>query len=142
VETLDPSWREESTVVGNFGFNMTASDFVAFRPHERADLQFKLPVIIEGRSEAVVWVPRHERERVALILADVPRLGPGNSYRIEDGHQAVRFQPCVDKEWSAWTAGLALAVRREIVLYVKEDGGSQPTRVILGPWTVHAIDHL
>jgi hypothetical protein len=135
VETLDPRWRQESTVVGDFGFNVTDSDFQAFRPHERADLQFKLPVTIEGDSGATVWIPLHEQERVGLILADVPRRGPGNSYRIEDGHQAVRFEPCVDKKWSAWTAGLALADRREIVLNVQLDGVRRPTPVTLGPWT-------
>jgi hypothetical protein len=135
VETLDPRWRQESSLVGDFGFNVTEGDFQAFRPHERADLQFKLPVTIEGHSGATVWIPHHERDRVALILADVPRRGPGNSYRIEDGHQAVRFEPCVDKSWSAWTAGLALADRREIVLNVKVDGARRPTPVTLGPWT-------
>jgi hypothetical protein len=135
IEALDPRWREESTVVGDFGFNVTDGDFQAFRPHERADLQFKLPVTIEGDSGATVWIPLQERERIALILADVPRRGPGNSYRIEDGHQAVRFEPCVDKEWSAWTAGLALADRREIVLNVQLDGVRGPTPVTLGPWT-------
>jgi hypothetical protein len=135
VETLDPRWRQESTIVGDFGFNVTEGDFRAFRPHERADLQFKLPVTIEGHSGATVWIPLHERQRVALILADVPRRGPGNSYRIQDGHVAVRFEPCVDKSWSSWTAGLALADLREIVLNVKEDGAQRPTPVTLGPWT-------
>jgi hypothetical protein len=135
IDALDPRWREEATVVGDFGFGATEGDFSAFRPHERADLQVKLPVIIEGHSGATVWIPLAQRDRVALILADVPRRGPGNSYRIEDGHQAVRFEPCVDKKWSAWTAGLALADREEIVLNVKVDGASRPARVTLGPWT-------
>jgi hypothetical protein len=135
IDALDPRWREEATVVGDFGFGATEGDFSAFRPHERADLQVKLPVIIEGHSGATVWIPLAQRDRVALILADVPRRGPGNSYRIEDGHQAVRFEPCVDKKWSAWTAGLALADRREIVLNVKVDGASGPARVTMGPWT-------
>jgi hypothetical protein len=126
--------------VGDFGFNVTEEDFSAFRPHERADLQFKLPVTIEGHSGATVWIPEHARARVALILADVPRRGPGNSYRIEDGHPAVRFEPCPDKSWSSWTAGLALADRREIVLNVEVDG-ARPTSVTLGPWTVLAIDN-
>ena len=135
VETLDPGWRAESTVVGDLGFGLKgARDFSAFRPHKRADLQVKLPVTIEGHTGATVWIPSSERKRLALILADVPRLGPGNSYRIEDGHQAVRFVPCLDKSWSAWTAGLALADRREIVLNVMVDGAASPTQVTLGPW--------
>jgi hypothetical protein len=135
IDALDPRWREEATVVGDFGFGVTEGDFSAFRPHERADLQVKLPVIIEGHSGATVWIPLDQRDRVALILADVPRRGPGNSYRIEDGHHGVRFDPCVDKKWSAWTAGLALADRREIVLNVQLDGVRGPTPVTLGPWT-------
>jgi hypothetical protein len=86
-----------------------------------------------------VWVPPQERDRVALILANVPRRGPGNSYRIEDGHQGVRFEPCVDKKWTAWTAGLALADRKEIVLKVDIDGARDPTRVTLGPWASFTI---
>jgi hypothetical protein len=120
-------------MVGDFGFYVTQEDFSAFRPHERADLQFKLPVIIEGHFAATVWIPRPERDRAALVLADVPRRGPGNSYRIEDGHHTVRFEPCLDKDWSSWTAGLALADRREIRLNVQVDGARRPTTVTLGP---------
>ena len=135
-ERLNPRWREDATVVGSFGFELTAGDFPGFRRHARADIEAKLPVIIEGHSDATVWVPRRERDRVALLLADVPRRGPANSYRIEDGHLAVRFEPCADKEWSAWTAGLALADRREIVLMVQIPGAGRQTRVALGPWEV------
>lgn len=137
VDTLDPRWRQESTVVGDFGFfGLTAGDFSGFRPHKRADIQVKLPVTIEGHSGATVWIPRRERDRVGLILSDVSRRGPGNSYRIEDGHQEVRFEPCSDKNWSAWIAGLALADRKEIVLSVNVDGAQQATHVTLGPFTL------
>jgi hypothetical protein len=140
VSALDPRWREEATVVGNLGFNLTAGDFSGFRRHKRADIEAKLPVTIDGHSGATVWVPPQERDRVALILANVPRRGPGNSYRIEDGHHGVRFEPCVDKKWTAWTAGLALADRKEIVLKVDVDGAGDPTRVTLGPWASFTID--
>ena len=139
-EHLDPRWREEATVVGDFGFDITAGNFSGFRPHKRADIQVKLPVTIEGHSRATVWVPRHEQDRVALILANVPRRGPGNSYRIEDGHGGIRFEPCANKEWSAWTAGLALADRKEIVLKVKVAGARHPARVTLGPWVSYTLD--
>lgn len=139
-EHLDPRWREEATVVGDFGFGLTAGDFSGFRRHKRADIEVKLPVTIEGHSGATVWIPRWERDRVALVLTDVPRRGPGNSYRIEDGHKGVRFEPCVEKEWSAWTAGLALADRGKTVLMVKVDGARRPARVRLGPWTLVTTD--
>jgi hypothetical protein len=139
-ERLDPRWRQEATVVGDFGFGLTAGDFSGFRRHQRADIEVKLPVIIEGHSGATVWIPRGERDRVGLILADVPRRGPGNSYRVEDGHPAVRFEPCADKEWSAWTAGLALADRREIVLMVKLDDAGPSVRLPLGPWASFTRD--
>jgi hypothetical protein len=135
VTELDPQWREDSIVVGDFGFNVNNFKHHAWQPHEKADLQFKLPVIIEGHSSATVWIPDGERERVALILSNVPRRGPKNSYRVEDGHQAVSFNPCADKEWSAWVAGLALADRRESVLKVKADDAPRSTRIILGPWS-------
>jgi hypothetical protein len=139
AEELDPRWREESTVVGDFGFNVTAADHSGVRRHRRADIEVKLPIIIDGHSGATVWVPHHDRHRVALILADVPRRGPGNSYRIADGHHAVRFEPCTERKWSAWTAGLALADRREIVLEVEVDGERGPTLVPLGPWESFTI---
>jgi hypothetical protein len=133
---LDPRWRETSTVVGNFGFYgiVNFMDY-AWRPRKDADLQFKLPVIIEGHAEATVWVPAHLRDRVAIILSDVPRRGPGNTYRVDDGHQRVRFEPCADQPWSAWVAGLALADRRESALEVRVENAPRPTEVTLGPWT-------
>jgi hypothetical protein len=133
---LDPGWREETTLVGDFGFNVTAADFAAWRPHRYADLQFKLPVTIEGHSPTTVWIPTQEWHRVSLILSDVPRQGPGNSYRVEDGYRAVRFQPCADRHWSGWVAGLALTDPREVVLIVEVAGSPQPTPVTLGPWAI------
>jgi hypothetical protein len=135
VNKLDPRWREGSIVVGDLGFDVDNFTHSAWRPDEEADLQFKLSVVIEGHSGATVRVPDRERDRVALILSDVPRRGPRNTYRVEDGHQGVRFEPCADQEWSAWVAGLALADRRESTLNVRVDGARRPTRVILGPWT-------
>jgi hypothetical protein len=135
-EPLDPLWREEATVVGDFAFGVTDDDFPAWRPHEKADFQFKLPIMIEGHLRATVWVPRSERDRVGLIVADVPRRGVRNSYRVEDGHLGVGFEPCAEKEWTAWTAGLALADRRHIVLMVRVDDARRPERVPLGPWEV------
>jgi hypothetical protein len=92
--------------------------------------------IIEGHSGVVLWVPLDERDDAALILADVPRRGPGKSHRVEDGHPGVRFDPCKDRQWTAWTAGLALADHRKITLMVKADTASQATPVMLGPWEV------
>jgi hypothetical protein len=139
-EELDPRWREDATLVGDFGFNVTADDFSAWRPHPHADLQVKLPVTVEGHSPTMVWVPRQEWDRVSLILSDVPRRGPGKSYRVEDGHRAVRFEPCADREWSGWVAGLALTDPREIVLMVEVADSPQPMRVTLGPWATHTIE--
>src|ERR671916_292157 len=45
-EHLEPRWREEATVVGNFGFGLAAGDFSGFRRHKRADIEIKLPVTI------------------------------------------------------------------------------------------------
>ena len=132
----DPQWRDEAIVVGDFGFFGMAGDFSGHRAHRRSDIQVKLPIIIEGRSSVVLWLPRDERDRAGLILSDVPRHGPGNSYRVEDGHPGIRFEPCPDREWSAWTAGLALADRGEVTLMVQEDAASRATPVMLGPWEV------
>jgi hypothetical protein len=140
VDRLDPGWREEAIVVGDFGFNVGADDFSAWRPNRHADLQFKLPVTIEGPSPTTVWIPRQEWDRVSLILSDVPRRGPGNSYRVEDGYRAIRFEPCTDREWSGWVAGLALADPGELVLLVDAADVPRPMQVTLGPWATHTID--
>jgi hypothetical protein len=87
----------------------------------------------KAHSGVTIWVPRHERDRVALILSVVRRRGPGNSYRVEDGLQRVSFEPCAGKNWSAWTAGLALADTRGVVLNVTVDGAPGPERVAMGP---------
>lgn len=81
-------------------------------------------------------------ERAGLILADVPRRGPADTYRLEDGHSAIRFEPCLDRKWTAWTAVLALPDRQEITLMVKEDSAAHATRVTLGPWEVDATGPL
>jgi hypothetical protein len=140
VARLDPGWREEATIAGDFGFNVTADDFSAWRPHRQADLQFKLPVTIEGHSPTMVWVPPQEWDRVSLILSDVPRRGPGKSYRVEDGHRAIRFEPCADREWSGWVAGLALTDPREIVLMVEVSDAPRPMPLTLGPWATIRFD--
>jgi hypothetical protein len=133
VDELDPRWRERATVeVDQTWVGLDAVS--AWRPHKEADIAVKLPVTIEGHAGVTVRVPPHERQRVALILSDVPRRGPGNSYRVEDGHQAVRFTPCADRKWSAWVSGLALADPQEIVLNLRVDGAPKPTLVTLGPW--------
>lgn len=135
-DELDPRWRENATLVGDFGFNVTPDDFSAWRPHRHADLQFKLPVTIESHSPTTVWIPRQEWDRVSLILSDVPRRGPGNSYRVEDGHRAIRFEPCAEREWSGWVAGLALSDPRRLDLMVQAVDAPRPVRVTLGPWAI------
>jgi hypothetical protein len=136
-ERPPPRWREEATVVGDLGvFGMAPGDYIGHRRHRRSDIEVKLPIIVEGQSSYVAWVPRHDRDRVSLILADVPRRGPGNSYRVEDGHPGVQFEPCPGKAWTAWTAGLALADPAQITLMVKEGTSSRATPMMLGPWEV------
>ena len=130
----DRAFLASATLVGDLGFGATADDLSVWRPHEDADFQFKLPIFIEGDAGATVRISRSQQGRVGLILADVPRRGPGNSYRVEDAYLGVRFEPCSDQAWTAWTGGLALADRHEIVLMVKVDGTEQPNRVVLGPW--------
>lgn len=131
-----PRWREEAIIVDDFGLYGMAGDFYGHRPHRHSDIQVKLPITIEGHSGVVAWLPSDEQDRGGLILADVPRRGPGNSYRVEDGHPGVRFEPCRDREWTSWTAGLALADRGEVTLMVKEDTAARATPVTLGPWEV------
>ncbi|HEV2754408.1 MAG TPA: hypothetical protein VG318_01350 [Actinomycetota bacterium] len=138
-EHSPPGWRDEAVVVGDFGFYGMAGDFNGFRLHRRSDIQVKVPIAIEGDSPLVLWLPAGERDRAGLIMADVTRRGPANSYRLEDGHRGVRFEPCPGREWNGWTAGLALADRRKITLMVKEDGASSATPVALGPWEVDAL---
>lgn len=135
-EHSPPGWREEAIVVGDFGFYGMAGDFHGFRPHERSDIQVKVPIAIEGHSPVVLWLPSDDRDRAGLIMADAKRRGPANSYRLEDGHRGVRFEPCADREWNAWTAGLALADRRKITVMVQEDAAARATPVTLGPWEV------
>lgn len=76
----------------------------------------------------MLWIPPDERDRAGLVMADVTRRGPANSHRLEDGHPGVRFEPCADREWNAWTAGLALADRRKITLMVQEDAAARRRR--------------
>jgi hypothetical protein len=132
VDTLDPRWRDQTVGVGDFLLDRTATLEAAWRRHPRADLELKLPVTIEGHSGATVWITPHERERVGLLLGDVPRRGPGNSYQIKDGYEAVRFEPCIDRKWTSWTAGLALADRRQVVVVVQVEGAPHPESVTIG----------
>jgi hypothetical protein len=135
-EDAPPGWRDEAIVVGDFGLYGMADDFHGHRLHARADIEVKLPIAIEGDSPVVLWIPPGERDRARLMLSDVARRGPGNSFRLEDGHRGIRFEPCAGREWNAWTAGLALADRGEITVMVEEEGAARATPVTLGPWEV------
>ena len=126
----DARWRQRSTVIGNLGFYGPARDFrLAHRSGKGGDLITKMPVIIEGNSGATVWVPRGERDRVALLFGAIPT---GDLYRIEDGHAKVRFKPCTDRERTGWVGGLVLHDRRPIALKVRLVGANQTHTVVLG----------
>lgn len=135
VGNADPRWRERSTVVRDLGFYGPGRDFRKSAHRfdiKGADLVTKLPVIIEGTSAATVWVPRDELDQVALHFGDGVAPSADDSYRVEDGHPKIRFEPCVDKKRTGWPGGLILFDRREIVLRVQMDGASRPATVTLG----------
>jgi hypothetical protein len=134
VGNADPRWRENSTVVGNLGFYGPGRDFrdSAQRSGKEGDLVTKLPVIIEGLSGATVWVPRTERNRVALLFGHTPTQGEGDGYLIEDGYAKVRFEPCADKRRTGWPGGFVLKDQEEIVVKVRLDGANRVTIVTLG----------
>jgi hypothetical protein len=54
TDRLDPAWREEATVEGDLGFLVTEDDFSGLRRHENADIEVKLPVVIEGDTAVTV----------------------------------------------------------------------------------------
>ena len=126
----DARWRQRSTVVGNLGFYGPNRDFrQALRSGKGGDLITKMPVIIEGNSGATVWVPRVERDRVALLFGPIPT---GDVYRIEDGHAKVRFKPCTGRKRTGWVGGLVLHDRRPVALKVRLAGANQIHTVVLG----------
>jgi hypothetical protein len=132
----DPRWRERSTAVDNLGFYGPGRDFSSLvRSDKSRDFVTKLPVIIQGRVGATVWVPREEQGRVALLFGNVRPGGPGNTYRVEDGATKVRFEPCEDKKRTGWAGGFVLQDRDEIALKVRMNGASRPVTVTLGRLT-------
>jgi hypothetical protein len=126
----DRRWRKRSTVVGNLGFYGPGRDFrSAERSGEGGDLVTKMPVVMEGKSGARVWVPREVRDRVALLYGPIPAL---DVYRVDDGHAAVRFEPCTDRKRTGWPGGLVLRNRRPLALKVRLEGADRPHTVTLG----------
>ena len=128
--TADPRWRQRSTVVGNLGFYGPGRDFdLAYRHDKGGDLVSKLPVIIEGSSGATVWVPREERDRVALFFG---KIRAGEPYTIEDGHAQVRFEPCNGRKRTGFVGGLILRDRQKVALRVRLNGAEQTETITVG----------
>lgn len=126
----DRRWRERSTVVGNAGFYGPGRDFgSAHRSGNGGDLITKMPVIIEGDSGATIWVPREERDRVAMLFGKIPASEP---YEIRDGYAQVRFEPCTDRERTGFVGGLVLRDRRPVALKVRLEGTEQIHTVTMG----------
>jgi hypothetical protein len=124
----DSRWRERSTVVGNVGFYGPGRDFRAALD-TRGDLITKMPIIIEGDSGAIVWIPRQERDRVALLFGKIRHKGP---YEIGDGYARVRFEPCTDRERTGFVGGLVLRDRQPVTLKVRLQGTHRMRSVRLG----------
>lgn len=126
----DPRWRQRATIVGNLGFYGPGRDFdLAYRHDKGGDLVSKLPVIIEGSSGATVWVPREERNRVALLFGKIRASEP---YTIEDGHAQVRFEPCNGRKRTGFVGGLILRDRQKVAFRVRLNGAEQTETVTLG----------
>jgi hypothetical protein len=126
----DGRWRERSTAVGNAGFYGPGRDFrSAQRSGDGGDLITKMPVIIEGGSGMTLWIPRQERDRVALLFGKIPATEP---YEIGDGYTQVRFVPCTDRERTGFVGGLALRDRRPVALKVRLEGTDRIHTVTLG----------
>ena len=126
----DSGWRQRSTVVGNLGFYGPGRDFdLAYRHEEGGDLVLKLPIVIEGNSGATVWVPREERDRLALLFGKIQASEP---YSIDDGYARVRFEPCRNRKRTGFVGGLVLRDRRQVVLNVRLHGTEQTNSVTLG----------
>jgi hypothetical protein len=128
----DRRWRERSTVVGNVGFYGPGRDFrSAQRSDGGGDLITKMPVIIQGDAGATVWIPRDERDRVALLFGKIAASEP---YEIRDGYVQVRFEPCTDRERTGFVGGLVLRDRRPVDLKVLLEGKEQRHTVTMGTW--------
>ena len=128
--SADRRWRERSTVVGNVGFYGPGRDFrTAQRTAKGGDLMTKMPVIIQGDLGATVWVPRGERDRVALLFGKSPGPDPNE---IRDGNTKVRFEPCTDRERTGFVGGLALRDRQPVALRVRLQGTHRIHTVTLG----------
>ena len=126
----DKRWRQRSTIVGNVGFYGPGRDFASAQPSGNSgDLITKMPVIIEGDSGTTVWVPREERDRVALLFGKIPG---GDPYEIGDGYAEVRFEPCADRERTGFVGGLVIRDRRPVALRVRLEGTGEVETVPVG----------
>lgn len=99
--TLDsPGWERHSITAGKLVFyyvdqfeNQPASDFAPIPGRKDYYAGQKLLILVPRGEVATVVVPESER-RHARLLYDPAVWNDRNSYRVEDGETAVRFEGC------------------------------------------------
>jgi hypothetical protein len=122
------TWRQGVTTVGSFGLIGPASDFhwSGVRQLKNGQYLAKLPAIVHGTAPVVVWVPRSERDRVALDYGDF-----WTAHSIRDGDPAITFKPCRSQPNTTWPGGLVMKSRHPITLQVAI-GGELPRSLEVG----------
>lgn len=114
-----PNWRQLSDVAGPFGLAHSAAHLGKRLNDGR--FHTKDPVIVQGHRPVELWVPRKERDRVAIAVVDPdPRAGPWSR---------IAFVPCHSKPRTVWPAGLVLRDRSPIVLRVRVGDSVRTLRV-------------
>lgn len=114
-----PDWRRLSYVAGPFGLARSAADLG--KRQKDGLFHTKDPVIVKRGRRAELWVPRAERHRVAITVADPdPRAGPSSR---------VVFVPCDSKPRTVWPAGLVLRDRAPITMQVRVGDSVRTLRI-------------
>jgi hypothetical protein len=86
----------------------------------------KIPAILEGHRAATFRVPARNQDRVRLRYGNL-QMASG----LEEGLTEVVFEPCEDRQRTAWPGGLVVTGPRPVILSVKIEGwdSGRPLRI-------------
>jgi hypothetical protein len=128
------TWSKSSRVVGGFALVWIRQAAQVAPSRFRTPQAVKILALVKSNEQVVLSVPRSERRHVSLIYDPNAFVG---TYRVRDGEDSVRFQPCPGPgSWEGATqfnGGVIVAGARCVTLLVTPDSGeSTPMRSAFG----------
>lgn len=128
---LGPGWRNQAVTVGPVAFvGLRAYEDIgarALRPRHGRLRSQKVLVVVDGSRPATLRLGRGAVAKVSLLY-DEESFRDLNRYRVKEGHDAVRFEPCASEPGTQFNGGFIVAGPRCVPLSVRI-GDASPRRL-------------